>query len=181
MALTDNEIIESIRRGEKHQYAIIMTRYKDKAYSLSLRILGNPQDAEEALQDAFMKSYTALGKFEGRSKFSTWFYRIVYNTCITKLRQRGDAYEQIAYDDEAGQDAGSAGFLPLIEMQYETNDLVSFIKKIILELPKKYGTILTLFYLEEMTHEEICDVLQLPVGTVKVHLFRGRALLRERL
>ena len=181
MALTDNEIIDNVRSGEKHQYALIMSRYSDKAYSLSLRILGNAQDAEEALQDAFIRAYNSLSKFEGRSKFSTWFYRIVYNTCITKLNQRSNDVERIEYNDDLqysgdGYPDAASGDIP-----YETRDTIAFVKKVILELPKKYATILTLFYLEDLTHDEICDVLQIPLGTVKVHLHRTQTLLKERL
>jgi RNA polymerase sigma-70 factor (ECF subfamily) len=181
MALTDNEIIDNVRSGEKHQYALIMSRYSDKAYSLSLRILGNVQDAEEALQDAFIRAYNSLSKFEGRSKFSTWFYRIVYNTCITKLNQRGNDVERIEYNDELqysgdGYPDAASGDIP-----HETRDTIAFVKKVIMELPKKYATILTLFYVEDLTHDEICDVLQIPLGTVKVHLHRARTLLKERL
>jgi RNA polymerase sigma-70 factor (ECF subfamily) len=181
MALTDNEIIEKIRSGEKHQYSLIMARYSDKAYSLSLRILGNAQDAEEALQDAFIRAFNSLSKFEGRAKFSTWFYRIVYNTCLTKANQSGKDFDRIEYDDDlqysGGENAGSA----LTEVTYETRDMIAFIKKAIGELPKKYATILTLFYLEDLTHDEICEILQVPLGTVKVHLHRARVLLKERL
>jgi RNA polymerase sigma-70 factor, ECF subfamily len=181
MALTDNEIIEKIRSGDKHQYSLIMARYSDKAYSLSLRILGNTEDAEEALQDAFMRAFNSLNKFEGRSKFSTWFYRIVYNTCVTKLHQRGNEIERIEYEDDRAYSGNETYEYGLGEMTYETSDMNAFIKKAIAELPKKYGTILTLFYIDDMTHDEICEVLQVPLGTVKVHLHRARALLRERL
>jgi RNA polymerase sigma-70 factor (ECF subfamily) len=181
MAQTDNEIIEKIRGGEKHQYSLIMARYSDKAYSLSLRILGNAEDAEEALQDAFIRAYNSLAKFEGRAKFSTWFYRIVYNACITKLNQRGTDLDRIEYDDDRQYSDVEVFDSGLSEMTYETRDMIAFIKKVIAELPKKYAAILTLFYLEDMTHEEICDVLQIPLGTVKVHLHRARALLKEQL
>jgi RNA polymerase sigma-70 factor, ECF subfamily len=181
MAQTDNEIIEKIRSGEKHQYSLIMARYSDKAFSLSLRILGDAEDAEEALQDAFIRAFNSLAKFEGRAKFSTWFYRIVYNACLTKLNQRGTEFDRIEYNDERQYSDVEMVDTGLSEMTYETRDMIAFIKKVITELPKKYAAILTLFYLEDMTHEEICDVLQIPLGTVKVHLHRARVLLREQL
>ncbi|MFI5252571.1 MAG: RNA polymerase sigma factor [Bacteroidota bacterium] len=73
MALTDNELIEKIRNGETRHYSLIMTRYKDKAYSLAKRIVGNSEDAEEALQDAFIRAYNGLGKFENRAKLARGF------------------------------------------------------------------------------------------------------------
>ncbi|MEJ2195170.1 MAG: sigma factor, partial [Ignavibacteriaceae bacterium] len=73
--LPDQEIIDSVRKGNEADYSIIVDRYKDKAFSLLKRMLKNEQDAEETLQDCFIKAYNSLNNFKGESKFSTWFYR----------------------------------------------------------------------------------------------------------
>jgi len=86
--LSDQEIIDSINRGNQSDYSIIVDRYKNKAFSLLMRMLKNQQDAEETLQDCFIKAYNSLGSFKGESKFSTWFYRIVYNTALTRLSSK---------------------------------------------------------------------------------------------
>src|SRR5437867_5878566 len=101
MSLSDNEIIRSVRTGETRQYARLVDRYKDRAFTLAVRILKNRQDAEEAAQDAFVRAYNALDKFEGTAKFGTWFYRILYNVCLTKLGKRNDDLRWDEYDDRS--------------------------------------------------------------------------------
>lgn len=178
VAVSDNQIVEIIRQGKKQEYARLVDRYKDKALTLALRMLKNRQDAEEVAQDAFVRAYKALATFEGTAKFGTWFYRILYNVCLTRLDKRKHDIQSLEYlDNEEYDDAGSKSFSEMIE----TNDMMTFVSKAMETLPEKYATILTLFYLQEMSHEEICEVTQLPLGTVKVHLFRARAMLQKRL
>lgn len=83
--LSDQEIIDSVRKGNSSDYSILVNRYKNKAFSMLKRMLKNDFDAEEVLQDCFLKAYKSLVNFKGESKFSTWFYRIVYNSAVTKL------------------------------------------------------------------------------------------------
>jgi RNA polymerase sigma-70 factor (ECF subfamily) len=179
MAETDNEIIQNIRKGAKHDFALLVDRYKDKAMTLAMRMLRNPEDAEEATQDGFIRAYNALDRFEGSAKFSTWLYRIVYNVCLTKLGKRKEEFREIDYDDETAYP--SSGSIWPADSNYESREMVTIIKKVIEELPEKYSIILSLFYFQELSHEEICGVTQLPLGTVKTHLFRARVLLQQRL
>ncbi|MCW8960778.1 MAG: sigma-70 family RNA polymerase sigma factor, partial [Ignavibacteriaceae bacterium] len=86
--LSDQEIIESVRKGNDSDYSIIVDRYKNKAFSMLKRMLKNEFDAEEVLQDCFLKAFNSLNTFKGEAKFSTWFYRIVYNTTLTKLSSK---------------------------------------------------------------------------------------------
>ena len=180
MPVTDSEIIEHVRSGAKHHYALLVDRYKDKAMTLAVRMLKSREDAEEVVQDAFIRAYNALDKFQGASRFGTWFYRIVYNVCLTRLGKRKSEFDRVDYDDEREYEH-PASSAPSVGIDFETEDMISFIKKTIETLPGKYATILTLFYVQDLTHDEICEVTQLPLGTVKVHLFRARALLQERL
>ena len=181
MPLSDNEIIDKIRHGEKHHYARLIDRYKDKAFTLAVRMLKNRQDAEEAAQDAFIRAYNALGKFEGTAKFGTWYYRILYNVCLTRLGKKKEDIQSIDYDDEREYDAVGTLSQAFHEMELETKDMIGIVKNIIETLPGKYASILSLFYFQELSHGEICEVTELPLGTVKVHLFRARAMLQERL
>jgi len=181
MYLSDNEIIELVRGGTRHHYARLVDCYKDRAFTLALRMLRNREDAEEASQDAFIRAYNGLNRFEGKARFSTWFYRILYNVCLSRIRKRKDEYELLEYDDDNGysgnlQSAGS-NYIP----DFETKDMMDFVKKTLNTLPSKYQTILSLFYLQELSHEEISDVTDLPIGTIKTHLFRARAMILERL
>jgi RNA polymerase sigma-70 factor, ECF subfamily len=180
MNLSDTELIKQIRGGNKDYYRYIVDRYKDRAYMLAVQILRNREDAEEAVQDAFVRAYNALDKFEGLAKFGTWFYKILYNVCLTRVGKRKDEYESVNYDDGEEYSAFDS-FVSYDMPDYEREDLISFIKNTIESLPTKYRTVLSLFYFQDLSHEEVCEVTQLPLGTVKTQLFRARNLLQEKL
>ena len=180
MALSDDEIIQRIRGGAEGQFAQLVDRYKDKALTLAVRMLRNREDAEEVVQDAFVRAFRSLSKFKGAAKFSTWFYRILYNACLTKLGKRKDEFQSVDYDDGKEYKSEDARE-PTFHTALESKDLLVFIKKVIVEMPERYSSILSLFYFQELSYEEICEVTRLPLGTVKAHLFRARALLQKRL
>jgi RNA polymerase sigma factor (sigma-70 family) len=100
--LSDLEIIESIRNGNHSDYSLLVDRYKDRAFSLLNRILKNQMDAEEVLQDSFLKAFNGLRTFKNDAKFSTWFYRIVYNSALTRLsgKHRKIESEMFSIDDQ---------------------------------------------------------------------------------
>lgn len=176
MSLSDADIIAQIRAGAAPRFALLVGRYQDQSMTLAMRMLKSREEAEEAVQDAFIRAYNALDRFEGASRFGTWLYRIVYNVCLTRLARSRGRDEDVSYDDEREYEEGA----PAADAA-ESEDLERFIRKSIEELPSKYATMLSLFYLQELSHEEICRVTDLPLGTVKTHLFRARALLQRAL
>jgi RNA polymerase sigma-70 factor (ECF subfamily) len=158
-------------------YGRLVDRYKDKSFSLALRLLKNREDAEEVLQDAFVRAYNSLGKFEERAKFSTWFYRIVYNVCLTKLGRRDEDVRFSSYDEELPGHYAPGGDSHV----FEDEDRASHVRRCIEQLPEKYAVVLTLFYIQEQSMLEIGGILNLPEGTIKTHLFRARAALKEKI
>lgn len=180
MHLSDDEIINNIRGGAKHQLAQLVDRYKDQAMTLVVRMLKNREDAEEVVQDAFVRAYNGLDKFEGNAKFSTWLYRIVYNLCLTKISKQRKLPQSVDIDDgEEIHFADEQAIDP--HMELESKDVVALIRRIIERMPERYSSILSLFYFQELSYDEICEVTQLPLGTVKAHLFRARNMLQQRL
>jgi RNA polymerase sigma factor (sigma-70 family) len=177
MPLSDKELIHRIRAGgEGHRYSVLMDRYKDASFTLAVRMLHSREDAEEAVQDAFIRAYRSLDSFEERSKFSTWLYRIVYNVCLTRLERRGKT-EHVSFDE--GIEHEDAFLNQSVPHDYERTDLLAFIKATIDTMPAKYATVLTLFYLQDMMLDEIAEITQLPPGTVKVQLHRARGFLKK--
>ena len=173
--LSDAEIIESVKKGNSADYSILVDRYKNKALALLKRMLKNEFDAEEVLMDCFLKVYHNLSSFKFESKFSTWFYRIVYNTALTKLSVKKYRTEN---------EMQSIDELYYLESKYAADefnrtDIASMVKKIVNELPVKNAAVVTMFYLEDMSCEEIADVLQISEANVKVILFRSRNMLKE--
>ena len=173
--LTDLEIIDSVKRGNQSDYAIIVDRYKNKAFSLVKRMLKNEMDAEEVLQDCFVKVYDSLDTFRKESKFSTWFYRIVYNTTLTRLSSTKRKIEsQMSSVDEHFDLESDYDFKIL-----EKKDMAQFIKDMIEKLPENYSLVLTLHYFNDLSCEEISETLNTSVSNVKVILHRSRNALRD--
>lgn len=179
MAKTDQEIIEGVIAGDKKAYSELVNRHKDRAMTLAMRMLKNRQEAEEAVQDAFVRAFNALGRFEWRSSFSTWFYRIVFNVCSTALGKKGEDIHISLSDNEDEMKRELRDPDPGPEMQLESSDVRSIIVDEIHRLPATYSSVVTLFFLQEMSYEEIVSVTGMPLGTVKAKLFRARLLLQK--
>lgn len=174
----DKVYIAKIRKGDPASYAFLVDRYKDMAYTIALRILRNPEDAEDAAQDSFIKAYRQLDKFEGKSKFSTWLYTIVYRTSVSKLQQSRipvfsmseDLAENYTYDYSTPQIEG----MQAAEQQ-------KYIKLAIAKLPESEALLITLFYLNENTIREIEEITGLTESNIKVKLYRARKILEREL
>ncbi len=177
---TDENIIQDIRRGNPRRYGVLVDRHKNKAMTLAVRLLGDREEAEELVQDAFVKAYNNLEQFRGEAKFGTWFYRILYNLCMTRVTRRRPKAENLDVHDEKVTDslALTSEDGTMLE-RMEVDELREMIASSIEHLPEKYKTPVTLFYVQEMSYEHIAEVLNQPVGTVKTNLFRGRNLLKE--
>jgi RNA polymerase sigma-70 factor (ECF subfamily) len=175
--LYDNEIIDSVLKGNDSDYALLVDRYKDRAFTLLCGIIKNDLDAEEALQDSFIKAFQSLNTFRRDSKFSTWFYRIVYNTGLTVISSKKHKIEMemSSIDD----------FHSLKEADDEiyslTEDSKDYLIKMVDKLPIKNSLILILFYLDGLSIKEISEVLDISLVNTKVLLHRSRNLLRDLL
>lgn len=174
MKQSDRDIIELILRGGEHGYSILLQRYRARVFSLALRIIGSREEAEEAAQDAFIRAFRALPGFEQRARFSTWLYRITYNTALNYATKKRDPAEPMPEDhDEADE-----GQLPA-DAKLEHDDLKQQVHLALERLRPEYSAILTLFYLEDQGYEEIAEITGLPLGTVKNRLHRARKELRN--
>ncbi len=185
---------ESIRKGDSGEFSEIVREFSGKAFALTLRILGNKEDAEDSLQEAFMRLYRAIvsGQFEERSKLSTYFYTIVYNTAVDhykKLKAKrfsiisidveGDNYEE---GDDLILNFTGSGNLQSKDPTSKTmgeSEVSSIIRNYVTSLPEQYSVILTMFFINDLSHEEISEILKLPIGTVKNRIFRAKAKLKE--
>jgi RNA polymerase sigma-70 factor, ECF subfamily len=172
------------RTGDRNAFAELVELYKDKIFHLAYRMLNNKQEAEDAVQETFLRVYTNLQRYDENQKFSTWIFRIGTNLCIDKLRRRKNTYSLDAeMPDGEGNDYYA--MLPSHEDTPEKQVIVSEtqeqIRNAIESLPEKYKSVVILRYLHDMSLQEIGDVLQMPVTTVKTRVHRGREYLRKRL
>ena len=146
--------------------------------ALAMRMLKNRHDAEEAIQDSFVRAFNALPRFEWKSSFSTWFYRIVYNVCATNLSKKKNEFSVSLEEDENHPlELPSDEALP--DAAYESSEFQNIVLEEIEKLPQAYASILTLFLVQDMSYEEIVEVAGVPLGTVKNRLFRARTMLRD--
>jgi RNA polymerase sigma-70 factor (ECF subfamily) len=176
----DREIIQRVLDGDVRSFGVLIDKHKAKAMTLAMRILKNREDAEEALQDAFVRAYRALSSFEWKSSFSTWLYRIVYNTCATAAGKRNGKYNlSLDEADEEGPrvEIESDELQPDIRM--ESDEFSRIVSEEVEKLPAAYGSTFTLFTIQDMSYEEIVQVTGLPLGTIKARLFRARTMLRK--
>jgi RNA polymerase sigma factor (sigma-70 family) len=175
--LSDLEIIESVRSGNHSDYSLLIDRYKNKAFSMLNRMLKNEMDAEEVLQDSFLRGFHGLKNFKNEAKFSTWFYRIVYNTALTRIsaKKRKIENEMSSIDDQLELKS---------DYDFESSekaDLSKFIYEVIKQLPPKYAVVINLFYMDGISCEEISEIMGITVSNVKVILHRSRNALKDLL
>jgi len=163
--MDERKWIERILAGDTQSFSCLVAKYEKMAYTIALRILENREEAEEAVQDAFVKMYRALSDFHFDSKFS-----IVYRTALTALRQQRMfvSYEEAGPVDLSNDEVESATAL------LEREDRKEMIARTLKKLPADEALLLTLYYLEECSVEEICQITELSASNVKVKLFRGR-------
>ncbi len=179
-SLSDHEIISRVLGGNTRSFADLVERHKDKAMTIAMRMLRNREEAEEAVQDAFVRAFNALGQFENRSAFSTWLYRILFNVCSTILSKRGESLQSISSDkNEEEHDDEIPDFSEIPDLIVEGKEFRQQVIEALNELPPLYSGIATMFYLDDLSYEEIVTITGSPLGTVKARLFRARAMLRN--
>jgi RNA polymerase sigma-70 factor (ECF subfamily) len=171
----DVDLVEGIRRGNMRDFSVLVDRYQDRAYTLASRILGDPASAEEAVQDAFLKAYRGMTSFRGDAAFGTWFYRIVYNCCLTRTRRI--VPDRISLEEAEREEPVSEE--PAADVQMETREMVDLVNQILGKLPQQWRSVVTLYYIDELRYEEIAEILGVPLGTVKTHLFRARTRMKK--
>lgn len=170
-ALNDQQCIDKILQGETNVFAVLVDRYKDMIFTLALKMLKNREESEEVAQDTFIKIYTSLGKFKGDSKFSTWIYKIAYNTCLDRLKKNKKEDNNISIDEF------SAHLIKTMDnalSALEDKERKQAIQHCLNLLQSEENFLLTLFYFEDQSLEEIGKIMSITANNVKVKLFRCR-------
>ncbi|MFI5220516.1 MAG: RNA polymerase sigma factor [Bacteroidia bacterium] len=174
----DNFYIDKILGGDTAAYASLIDKHKTMAYNIAWRILKSREDAEEIAQDSFLKVYYSLKEFKRESKFSTWLFRIVYNNTISRVRKK--KLDVDSFDDENYEWMEPADTAKEME-RLSQNEQKKYVNDAISRLPEEDATVITLFYMNESSIEEISTVTGLSQSNVKVKLFRSRKRLHEEL
>jgi len=171
MTTNDQVYINKILNGDTNAFTVLVNRYKDLVYTLSFRMMKNREEAEEVAQDTFIKVYKSLTKFKGDSKFSTWIYKVAYNTCLDRLKKNKRQQRTVAIDEYTEHQVKTLdNALDNIEEQEKKQT----IKNCLALLPSEDSFMLTLYYFEELSLDEISKITGLKPNNIKVKLFRSR-------
>jgi RNA polymerase sigma-70 factor (ECF subfamily) len=177
-ASTDARLVEQVQRGDKHAFDMLVRKYQHKIYSLVGRFLRDqPDDVPDVVQEAFIKAYRALPRFRGDSAFYTWLYRIAVNTSKNHLVSRSRRPPDVDVELEDAEAVGAgAGLRELAspERLRARDELEAVIHRTIDGLPDDLRTALTLREFEGLSYEDIANVMDCPVGTVRSRIFRAR-------
>ncbi|MFC6335202.1 RNA polymerase sigma factor SigW [Paenibacillus septentrionalis] len=184
MNLLESQLVKLALKGDQAAFAELVELYQEKLYHMAYRMLNNRQEAEDVVQDTFMRVYNNLERYDDTMKFSTWIYRIATNLCIDRLRKRKPIY---SLDAESSEYEGLDGYsmIPSDNRTPESELLLSETQRIIHQaidtLPPKYKTVMILRYIHELSLQEVGDILDMPVTTIKTRVHRGREFLRKKL
>ncbi|MBM7591308.1 RNA polymerase sigma factor SigW [Brevibacillus fulvus] len=184
MEFVEKRLIERAKRGDREAFAELIEIYKDKIFQLAYRMVGNRQEAEDIAQETFLRVFANLHTYDDQYKFSTWIYRIATNLCIDRGRKKKPDF---SLDEEIEQGEGLDWYSRLSskeqtpEEKVVTQELQETVQDALSQLAPKYRSIMILRYIEDLSLQEISDILKLPITTIKTRIHRGREALRGRL
>jgi RNA polymerase sigma-70 factor (ECF subfamily) len=164
-------LVDQIVSGQKDLFRLLIKAYQQKVHAMGLSFFHNREDAADFTQEVFIKAYRSLASFRGHARFSTWLYRIAYNTAVNNINRRKDYY--------------SMAEEPITEEGPEQQALLAAVKQTVKDavagLPEKYRVCIDLYFFYGCSIKEIEDITGFPENTVKSHVFRAKKLLRENL
>jgi RNA polymerase sigma-70 factor (ECF subfamily) len=187
VAATDAELVQQTLDGDRRAFGVLVERHQKQIFALVSKLIRDQNEVEDVAQECFIRAYKALGTFRGDAQFSTWVYRIVYNTCLTRREQQARRQdreismfaENEQADDQPREFEDEDG--PLPDEVFEATDVRERLLKHLENMPVHYRAVLVLYYYEERSYQEIADALDLPMNTVKVHLLRAKKRLKKLL
>ncbi|MCR5764036.1 MAG: sigma-70 family RNA polymerase sigma factor [Treponema sp.] len=170
----DNSLVQKTLEGNKEAFAELMTRHQKRVEIMGYNFFHNRADVDDFIQDVFIKVFNSLSSFRHESKFSTWLTRIAYTTAVNSKKR---SHESAELEDET-----------LIESNYQTPEeqhirkiTAEAVKQALENLPEQYYNCLNLYFFQDMTYEEISVITDIPLNTIKSHIFRAKKILQQKL
>jgi len=181
----DRQLVERAQRGDKHAFELLVEKYQRKLARLLSRFIRDPAEVEDVTQEAFIKAYRALPAFRGDSAFYTWLYRIGINTAKNYLMAMGrrapTSTEVEAEEAEGFEEGEQLRDINTPESVLLSNEIAETVNSTIEQLPEELRTAIQLREIEGMSYEDIAQVMNCPIGTVRSRIFRAREAIAERL
>lgn len=180
---TEKQIIERLKNCDLQAMEELMKIYQDYVFTLAYQIVKSYTIAEEITQDVFIKVFKKIDTYQARSKFSTWLYTITYRTGLNYLEKKKITFNMTEIENSQNGDGDSLNFFETVKSGYLEDD--PDIKKILWDaidtIPQMQGLVITLYYLQQFSVNDIAEMLNIPQNTIKINLFRGRKTLKELL
>jgi len=177
---SDEQLVERAKRGDRRAFRMLVDRHKRMVFNVGWRMLRNREDAEDAAQEAFFRAFRSMRTFRGQAKFSSWLYQSAVNVCLSFAESAHAKQTFVELREDA--DGADAHF---IDGDMNPEDIVAQedfgerIRALVGTLPPRYRAVITLYYLEERSYQEVAEILEIPMGTVKTHLHRAKECLRK--
>jgi RNA polymerase sigma-70 factor (ECF subfamily) len=168
--------IEAVRKGNAQAFSVLVEKYQKLVYTLALKLLKKPEDAEEMAQDTFVKAFQKLDSYEGKSKFSTWLYSITYNACVSELRKRRIEFKSLDDTRITEQDEMK---MHDYYREVKKEDQERYLNLALEKLPEDDQVLVTLYYYESQSMDEISMITGLTVSNIKVKIHRARKKMYE--
>lgn len=187
MEAFEKRLLNLAQSGDRQAFGELVDIYKDKIHALAYRMLGDIQEAEDIAQETFMRVYANMHRYDDQYKISTWIFRIANNLCIDRIRKKKVRGNRLSLDAEITGTDGLELYdtiqdeTPTPEQRFVQQEVQEKVRMAILSLAPKYRTIMILKYLQDLSLQEISDIVGLPVATVKTRVHRGREALRKKL
>ena len=178
---TDQELVEEARQGNRRAFGDLIVRHQDRLFRTLRSVLGSTEDAQDACQETFLTAFQKLHLFGGRSAFYSWLFRIGFNAAINRRRRRRSLVSLDALQAQSGEVSDPAHLSPSPESPLEVQETQAAVRRALDELPEEFRTSLVLKELEGLKYEEIAELQNCPIGTVRSRIFRAREELRQRL
>ncbi len=183
MDLSDEELVARARKGDRPAFAQLVDRHRVSVFNLTLRIVGNREDAEEAAQDVFVRAFRSLDRFRGDARFATWLYRIAVNVSLSSARRSRRDLSTSSLSEPEDDDDGLPMQIPDTSAnpaeRFEQAEYREQVRNLVSALPPIYSAVISMYHIQSLSYDEISEALELPIGTVKARLFRARAALRN--
>lgn len=176
----DHQLVQETLAGNRTSFQLLVERYQDRLFSLARHYTRHSVDAEDIVQEAFLKAYRRLDSFDGRSSFYTWIYRIAVNTVLDVMKRRGRSPVRNVEDPEVVTEARPVACVAP-DAGLQTEEISEITHRVLDELPEIFRTVLVLREFEEQSYQSIADTLGISIGTVESRLFRARAKFKQKL
>ena len=182
---TDQQLVVKVQEGDKRAFDLLVLKYQHKVHAIVSRFVRDTDEVADVVQEAFIKAYRALPKFRGESQFYTWLYRIGINTAknyLVKLGKRPKAMNDVEIEDiENFEEAQDLRNLETPESSMMSSQIITSVNQTIESLPDELKEAISLREMDGLSYEEIAEIMQCPIGTVRSRIFRAREAIAEKL